>query len=166
MMAKLHYVLTVVPCSTKRLLQASTNFCLIVKAETIGQIKKPTYSNVLNSQQAPVHQRLGPQKSFVPSSRTPVNQWVHGRNMGFGQRNVEKGNSSNFNPKKDPESRKYDYRNNYKGKNPMTRSQWRRYQRQKKVAAQKSQITVDSKGERPMELAKRPMRERLGEPKS
>ncbi|KAK2444838.1 hypothetical protein QL285_015833 [Trifolium repens] len=127
--------------------------------------QKPTYSNVLNSQQAPVHQRLGPQKSFVPSSRTPVNQWVHGRNMGFGQRNVEKGNSSNFNPKKDPESRKYDYRNNYKGKNPMTRSQWRRYQRQKKVAAQKSQITADSKGERPMELAKRPMRERLGEPK-
>ncbi|WJX20372.1 hypothetical protein P8452_09935 [Trifolium repens] len=127
--------------------------------------QRPTYSNVLNSQQAPVHQRLGPQKSFVPSSRTPVNQWVHGRNMDYGQRNIEKGNSSNFNPKKDPESRKYDYRNNYKGKNPMTRSQWRRYQRQKKVAAQKSQIAADGNGERPMELAKRPMKERLGEPK-
>ena len=25
------------------------------------------------------------------------------------------------------ESRKYIYRNNYKGKNPMTRTQWRRY---------------------------------------
>ncbi|KAK2384605.1 hypothetical protein QL285_071934 [Trifolium repens] len=113
--------------------------------------QKPTYSNVLNSQQAPVHQRLGSQKSFVPSSRTPVNQWVHGRNMGFGQRNVEKGNSSSFNPKKDPESRKYDYRNNYKGKNPMTRSQWRRYQRQKKVAAQKSQITADNVEDEHME---------------
>ncbi|WJX16101.1 hypothetical protein P8452_06177 [Trifolium repens] len=128
--------------------------------------QKPTHSNVLNSQQAPVHQRLGPQKSFVPSNRTPVNQWVHGRNMGYGQRNVEKGNSSNFNPKKDPESKKYDYRNNYKGKNPMTRSQWRRYQRQKKVATQKSQTTVDSKGKKPMELAKRPMKERLVEPKA
>ncbi|WJX12400.1 hypothetical protein P8452_02908 [Trifolium repens] len=121
--------------------------------------QKPTYSNVLNSQQAPVHQRLGPQKSFVPSNRTPVNQWVHGKNMGYGQRNMEKGNSSNNNPKKDPESRKYDYRNNYKGKNPMTRSQWRRYQRQKRVAAQKSQITADSNG-------KKPMKERLGEPKA
>ncbi|KAK2384028.1 hypothetical protein QL285_071424 [Trifolium repens] len=127
--------------------------------------QKPTHSSVLNSQQAPVHQRLGPQKSFVPSNRTPVNQWVHGRNMGYGQRNVEKGNSSNFNPKRDPESKKYDYKNNYKGKNPMTRSQWRRYQRQKKVATQKSQITADSKGKKPMELAKRPMKERLVEPK-
>ncbi|KAK2442350.1 hypothetical protein QL285_013552 [Trifolium repens] len=125
--------------------------------------KKPTYSNILNSQQAPVHQRLGPQKSFVPSNRTPVNQWVHGRNVDYGQRNMEKGNSSNSNPKKDPESRKYDHRNNYKGKNPMTRSQWRRYQRQKKVAAQKSQVTADGNGKRPLELAKKPMKERLGE---
>ena len=30
------------------------------------------------------------------------------------------------------ESKKYAYTNNYKGKNPMTRTQWRRYQRYKK----------------------------------
>ncbi|KAK2357190.1 hypothetical protein QL285_094487 [Trifolium repens] len=47
----------------------------------------------------------------------------------------------------------------------MTRSQWRRYQRQKKVAAQQSPLTTDGNGRRPLELAKTPMKERLGESK-
>ncbi|MCI76864.1 hypothetical protein A2U01_0098134, partial [Trifolium medium] len=35
------------------------------------------------------------------------------------------------------DANKYAYRNNYKGKNPMTRTQWRRFQRKKKLATQK-----------------------------
>ncbi|MCI78054.1 hypothetical protein A2U01_0099324, partial [Trifolium medium] len=53
------------------------------------------------------------------------------------------------------------YRNNYKGKNPMTRTQWRRFQRKKKLATQKvsagGNVTVVQK----VELAKRPAKERL-----
>ena len=44
------------------------------------------------------------------------------------------------------ESKKYTYNNNYKGKNLITRTQWRRYQRYKKVVADDN--TIDPKGSR------------------
>jgi hypothetical protein len=44
------------------------------------------------------------------------------------------------------ESKKYAYNNNYKGKNPMTKSQQRRYQRSKKgIAASLEDQTLDTK---------------------
>jgi len=48
---------------------------------------------------------------------------------------VVKRNTSVVNDNKNGtavESKKFAYSNNYKGKNPMTRSQWRTYQRSKK----------------------------------
>ncbi|MCI69260.1 hypothetical protein A2U01_0090521, partial [Trifolium medium] len=64
---------------------------------------------------------------------------------------MEKGSSSNVNVKitaeakdtkvtvgsQDAEANKYAYMNNYNGKNPMTRTQWCRFQRKKKLATQK-----------------------------
>ena len=42
------------------------------------------------------------------------------------------------------ESKKYAYNNNYKGKNPMTRTHWKRYQRSKKgIAASFEDQTLD-----------------------
>jgi hypothetical protein len=106
-----------------------------------------------------VHQRLGPQKTFKPSNKAPVNQWVSGQYVAFDKKWMEKGSSSNVNvkfisgtsnskmvaeskvvagsnpstgskvvvepqsPHWKQEANKYGYRNNYKGKNPMTRTQ-------------------------------------------
>ncbi|MCI68745.1 hypothetical protein A2U01_0090006, partial [Trifolium medium] len=33
------------------------------------------------TQRKPVHQRLGYKPTFVPSSKAPVNQWVHGHQV-------------------------------------------------------------------------------------
>jgi len=64
------------------------------------------------------------------------------------------------------ESRKYTYRNNYKGKNPMIRSQWRRYQRSKKgIAAISNDKAVDPKGKvKLVETVRRLVKERLSLP--
>ena len=65
------------------------------------------------------------------------------------------------------ESRKYAYCNNCKGKkNPMTRTQWRRYQRSKKgVTASSDDKVVDPKGEEKLvETVRRPVKERLSLP--
>jgi len=43
-------------------------------------------------------------------------------------------------------SKRYAYNNNYKGKHPMTKTQWCRYQRQKKANTLK-EITNVNKGE-------------------
>jgi hypothetical protein len=61
------------------------------------------------------------------------------------------------------ESKKFAYRNNYKGKNPMTRTQWRRYQRSKKgISTSLEDETVDPKGDQRMVKSnKRPAKERL-----
>jgi hypothetical protein len=59
------------------------------------------------------------------------------------------------------EANKYGYRNNYKGKNPMTRTQWRRFQRKKKLAAQQVKAGSNTSKVEKVELAKRPVKERL-----
>ncbi|MCI38750.1 hypothetical protein A2U01_0059979, partial [Trifolium medium] len=68
-------------------------------------------------QRRPVHERLGYKTTFVPSNKPPMNQWVHGQ-----QRIVEKGNSSGNRPMNFVQANKYAYKNNYMGKNPMTRT--------------------------------------------
>lgn len=58
------------------------------------------------------------------------------------------------------ESQKYAYSNNYKRKNPITRTQWRRYQRYKKATANDN--TFDPKGkQKVVKIAKRLAKERL-----
>ncbi|PNX66332.1 hypothetical protein L195_g055027, partial [Trifolium pratense] len=82
-----------------------------------------------------IQQRLGPQNTFKPSGRAPINQWVSGQYVTFNKRMMENGSSSNVNvnivsePKGSKvaagketmnaatEANKYSYRNNYKGKN-------------------------------------------------
>jgi len=82
-----------------------------------------------------------------------------------------KGNTSNvvtINVTTDTEnpyqSKNYAYRNNYKGKNPMTRTQWRRYQRsQKGIAAKANNKAVDPK-EKLVEMVRRPVKKRSSLP--
>jgi len=64
------------------------------------------------------------------------------------------------------ESKKYAYNNNYKGKNPMIRTQWRRCQRSKKdISTSLEDETFDPKGnQRMVESRRRPAKERLSLP--
>jgi len=68
----------------------------------------------------------------VSYAKAHVQKWVQltHKNIQYGKSNVVKGNTSNVVTKnvttdtENPdESKKYAYRNNYKGKNPMTRTQ-------------------------------------------
>lgn len=63
-------------------------------------------------------------------------------------------------------SKKYACSNNDEGKNPMTRTQWRRYQRSKKgVATYSDDNAVDPKGkQKVVKIVKIPMKERLSLP--
>ncbi|KAK2416751.1 hypothetical protein QL285_039118 [Trifolium repens] len=65
------------------------------------------------------------------------------------------------NPQTATEANKYGYRNNYKGKNPMTRTQWRRFQRRKKLVAQQAKAGGNANEKEKAEMVKRPMKERL-----
>ena len=64
------------------------------------------------------------------------------------------------------ELRKFSYSNNYKGKNPMTRTQCRSYQRSKKgISISLKDETLDPKGDQRMvESKRRPAKERLSLP--
>jgi hypothetical protein len=153
--------------------------------------------NKSNTKGLSVHQRLGPQRTFKPSNKAPVNQWVSGQYVAFDKKWMEKGSSSNVNVKfvsgttnskmiaeskvvagskpnvgskvvVEPqdhqaatEANKYDYRNNYKGKNPMTRTQWRRIQRKKKLASQQFKAGGSKNEMEKVELVKMPVKERL-----
>ncbi|MCI12940.1 hypothetical protein A2U01_0034050, partial [Trifolium medium] len=112
----------------------------------------------------PIHQRLGYPTTFVPSNKTPVNKWVHGHSITPIRNYVERGSSSNSKSNQSIDSKKYAYKNNYMGKNPMTRTQWRRHQRQKKLALQNVQNAEENKGKQIIEVAKRPIKERLSQP--
>jgi hypothetical protein len=59
------------------------------------------------------------------------------------------------------EANKYGYRNNYKGKNPMTHTQWRRFQCKKKLASQQTKAGGNTSKMEKVELVKRPVKERL-----
>lgn len=102
----------------------------------------------------------------MPYSKEPVHKWVHStqKNFQYGKNNVGKEKTSATvtkngvvaDTKTPDESKKYAYDNNDKGKkNPMTRTQWRRYQRYKKIVADDN--TIDPKGKhKVVEIAKRP----------
>ncbi|PNX91295.1 hypothetical protein L195_g047425 [Trifolium pratense] len=84
----------------------------------------------------PMYQRLGNPNTFVPSNNTPMNKWVHGHSTNLVRNSVDRGSSSKNQSNQSVDSRKYAYKNNYMGKNPMTRTQWRRHQRQQKLSLQ------------------------------
>ncbi|PNX56307.1 hypothetical protein L195_g058142, partial [Trifolium pratense] len=110
-----------------------------------------------------MYQRLGNPNTFVPSNNTPTNKWVHGRASNPVRNSVDKGSSSKNQSSQSVDSKKYAYRNNYMGKNPMTRTQWRRHQRQQKLSLQEAQKTEDNKGKQVVEATRRPLKERLSQ---
>jgi hypothetical protein len=82
--------------------------------------------------------------------------------------NVQYGkNNAVTDPEISNESKKYAYSNNYKEKNPMTRTQWRRYQRSKKgVVADFDDKDVDPKGKKKVvKRVNRKIKERLSLPR-
>jgi len=96
----------------------------------------------------------GQGKVFVPNANAPSQKWVCStyKNVQHGKNNVVKGSTSTVVHKNGANSdskgsKKYAFNNNYKGKNPMTRNQWRRFQRSKKrVVASCEDETVNPKG--------------------
>ena len=105
--------------------------------------------------QSNTNQRSGRRNTFVPPGSVPVEKWMHQGLIRFNKGTMEVGGSSGTKQIGPQEANRYSYRNNYKGKNPMTRTQWRRFQRQKKLAQQNLQ-TGQYK-----EVSRRPVKERL-----
>jgi hypothetical protein len=80
---------------------------------------------------------------------------MHQGTIRFNKGAMEVGGSSGTKLSYSEDVNKYSYKNNYKGKHPMTRTQWRRFQRQKKLAAKKPQTSQYK------EVARRPAKERI-----
>ena len=93
--------------------------------------------------------------TFLPSGSIPIERWMHQGTIKFNKGAMEVGGSSGTKLSYSEDVNKYSYKNNYKGKHPMTRTQWRRFQRQKKLAATNLQ-TGQYK-----EVARRPAKERI-----
>eukprot|EP00256_Glycine_max_P066604 XP_025981199.1 uncharacterized protein LOC100802634 [Glycine max] len=105
--------------------------------------------------QSNTNQKSGRRNTFAPPGSVPVEKWMHQGLIRFNKGIMEVGGSSGTKQVGPQEANKYSYRNNYRGKNPMTRTQWRRFQRQKKLAQQNPQ-TGQYK-----EVSRRPVKERL-----
>lgn len=76
-------------------------------------------------------------RNFTPPSRSPAEKWVFfgGRKSNYNTppvKWVKKVTSTNA-QKETSDSKKFAYNNNYKGRNLMTKIQWRRLQRHKKA---------------------------------
>lgn len=103
--------------------------------------------------------------TYTPLSNVPVDEWVppHNKNN-TSQQNwkvVKLGIGSSYQDNSQV-SKRYFYNPNYKDKNPMTRTQLRRYQRQKKTAREAIGSSISSKVHEPdVEAAKRPVKERI-----
>ncbi|WJX39866.1 hypothetical protein P8452_27373 [Trifolium repens] len=93
--------------------------------------------------------------TFRPSGSIPIERWVHKGTMKFNKGAIEVGGPSGTKMSYAEDVNKYSYKNNYKGKHPMTRTQWRRFQRQKRMAAENSQPSQYK------EVARRPAKERI-----
>jgi hypothetical protein len=75
-------------------------------------------------------------KTFSPPAKSPTDTWVFsgGKKSGYSAPPTKwvKRLAATPTQKEASNSRQYAYNNNYKGKNPMTKTQWHRYQRQKR----------------------------------
>jgi len=110
-------------------------------------------------------------KTFNPPAKSPTDTWVFsgGKKSGFSTPPTKwvKRMVTTPNQKEASNSMKYAYNNNYIGKHPMTKTQWRRYQRQKKADALKDVTnTGKDKGKRVaiFEMVKKPATERIFPP--
>jgi len=86
-------------------------------------------------------------RTFNPPARSPTNTWVFsgGKTSGHSAPPTKWVKRIVTTPKQKEaqHSFQYAYNNNYKGKHPMTKTQWRRYQRQKKASALKDITNVN-----------------------
>jgi len=112
-------------------------------------------------------------KTFNPPTRSPIDTWVFsgGKKSGHSAPPTKwvKRIATTPNQKEASNSKQYAYNNNYKGKHPMTKTQSRRYQRQKKAGALKEITNVDKdtrKQAAVFEMVKKPATERIFPPLS
>jgi len=74
--------------------------------------------------------------TFNPPPKSPTDTWVflRGKKTGHATPPTKwvKRMATTPHQKEASNAKRYAYNNNYKGKNPMTKKQWRRYQRQKR----------------------------------
>jgi hypothetical protein len=110
-------------------------------------------------------------KTFNPSSKAPTDTWVFsgGKKSGYSAPPTKwvKRVAITSHQQETSNSNKFVYNINYKGKNPMTKTQWRRYQRQKKASASKDVTNVEKREEKQetvFEMVKRPATERIFPP--
>ncbi|KEH38130.1 hypothetical protein MTR_2g461810 [Medicago truncatula] len=110
--------------------------------------------------------QIGQGKALVPYA--PNQKWVQSthKNVQHGKNNMVTRNTSVVDNNKNGvpfESRKFVYSNSCKGKNHMTRNQWRRYRRSKKdISTSLEDETVDPNGDQRTVVSKRrPTKERL-----
>ncbi|KAK2382413.1 hypothetical protein QL285_069949 [Trifolium repens] len=73
--------------------------------------------------------KAGRKSTFLPPGSSPRERWMHQGLIRFNKGKMEVGGSIGTKPNYSEDTNKYSYRNNYKGKHPMTRTQWRRFQR-------------------------------------
>ena len=102
-------------------------------------------------------------KTFNPPPKIHTDTWVlsGGKKTGYTTPPTKRVKRMATTPhqKEASNSKRYAYNNNYKGKHPMTKTQWRRYQRQKKENTLKDVTNVDKgegKQEIVFEMVKRP----------
>jgi len=127
------------------------------------------------------NQKRGQAKTFTPPCKSPTEQWVFlgGKKSNYispTSKWVKRATSTNI-QNEAPElkkneasdSKKFAYNNNYKGKYPMTKTQRRRFQRQKKADALKDVTNTDkgkSKQMATFEMIRKPATERIFPPLS
>jgi hypothetical protein len=102
--------------------------------------------------------KTGRMPTFLPPGSNPMERWMHQGLIRFNKCAMEVAGSSGTKPNYSDDAKKYSYKNNYKGKHPMTRTQWRRFQHHKKLAA-----TCLQTGQY-KEVARRPAKERIFPP--
>jgi len=109
--------------------------------------------------------------TFTSSTKSPTDAWVFSGGKKTDHTNPStkwvKRVASKPHQKEALNAKRYAYNNNYKGKHPMTKTQWRRYQRHKKVNALKEITNVgkrEGKQEVVFEMVKRPTTERIFPP--
>ena len=110
-------------------------------------------------------------KTFNPPPKIPIDTWVFsgGKKTSYTTPPTKwvKRMATIPHQKEASNSKRYAYNNNYKGKHPMTKTQSRRYQCQKKANALKDVTNVDKgegKQEAVFKMVKRPATERIFPP--
>jgi len=112
-------------------------------------------------------------KTFNPHAKSPTDTWVFsgGKKSGHSAPPTKwvKRIVTTPNQKEASNPNRYAYNNNYKGKHSMTKTQWRRYQRQKKADASKGVTDTGKAGGKQVavfEMVKKPATERIFPPLS